>query len=107
VAYATVLAAQTAVRAGPNIDAALQTCDQVVASYRESADPGVRAMVVWALTTQGWVHACAKRYDDAAAACARAIEYAGDEEDPRMRDRAEDARTQRARWIAASSHPST
>lgn len=90
VAYAPVLAAQTAVRAGPNIEAALQTCDQVVASYGESADPGVRSMVVWALTTRGWVHACAKRYDDAAAACARAIEYAGEHEDPRIRDRAQD-----------------
>jgi tetratricopeptide (TPR) repeat protein len=107
VAYATVLLAQTAVRAGPNIDAALGTCEQVVESYSASTDPAVRAIVVWALTTQGWVHACAKRCDDAAESCARAIAYAGEHEDPRIRERLEDARTQRERWIAATSHPST
>jgi tetratricopeptide (TPR) repeat protein len=107
VAYATVLSAQTGVSAGPNIEAALQTCEEVVEHYGGSADAGVRAMVVWALTTAGWVYACAKRYDEAAASCARAIDYAGDNDDARIRDRTEDAREQVQRWRAAGSEVAT
>ena len=61
IAYAMVLSAQTAVRAGPNIDAAHQVCDEVLKRFSDSEDPGVRAMVVWALTVEGWVHACAEQ----------------------------------------------
>jgi tetratricopeptide (TPR) repeat protein len=97
-AYAMVLLAQTAVRAGPNVDAAHQMCDEVFKRYGDSADPGVRAMVVWSLTTKGYVHACTTHYDTAAASCAQAVEFAGDDEDPRVRERAEDAREQLERW---------
>jgi hypothetical protein len=98
VAHATVLAALTAVRAGPNLDAALRSCDDVVEHYGSSPDPGVRATVVWALRTQGYIHACAERYDDAASSCASAIEYAGDDQDPRVRSSVEQARAEFERW---------
>jgi tetratricopeptide (TPR) repeat protein len=102
-AYAMVLCARTAVRAGPNIDAALQMCDEVSKHYGDSADPGVRAMVVWSLTTKGYVHACAKRYDAAAESCARAIDYAGDNDDPRVRECVEVALEQMERWRRVSA----
>ena len=98
VAYAMVLSAQTAVRAGPNIDAAHQVCDEVFKRFGDSEDPGVRAMVVWALTVKGWVHACAEHYDAAAASSERAIEYAGDSEDPQIHERAQEALEQLERW---------
>jgi tetratricopeptide (TPR) repeat protein len=103
VAYATVLAAQTAVRAGPNVAAALQACEEVVEHYGGSTDPGVRAMVVWGLVTKGYVYACARRYGEAAASCARAIEYAGADDDPRVRSSADDAREQLERWRTAGA----
>jgi tetratricopeptide (TPR) repeat protein len=103
VAYATVLAAQTAVRVGPNFDAALQSCDEVVEHYGDSTDPGVRAMVVWSLTTKGYIHACANRHDEAVAWCTRAIEYAGEDQDARVQSSVEDARTQLERWRTAGA----
>jgi tetratricopeptide (TPR) repeat protein len=103
VAFASVLSARAAVRVGPNVEAALQTCDEVVEHYGGSADPGVRAMVVWGLTTKGYVYACAKRYDEAEASCARAVEYAGDDDDPRIRACVTSAIEQMERWRTASS----
>ena len=103
VAFASVLSARAAVRVGPNVEAALQTCDEVVEHYGGSADPGVRTMVVWGLTTKGYVYACAKRYDEAEASCARAVEYAGDDDDPRIRDCVTSAIEQMERWRTARS----
>jgi tetratricopeptide (TPR) repeat protein len=98
IAHAMVLSAQTAVRSGPNIEAAHQMCDEVFKRFGDSDDPGVRAMVVWAFTINGWVRACAEHYDAAAASSERAIEYAGDSEDPRIQERAQDALEQLERW---------
>jgi tetratricopeptide (TPR) repeat protein len=103
VAFASVLSAQAAARAGPNLEAALQMCDEVVEHYGGSADPGVRAMVVWGLVTKGYVYSCAKRFDEAEASCARAIAYAGDDADPRIRDCVTDAIEQMERWRTAGS----
>lgn len=101
VAYAMVLCVRAGARAGPNTDSALQACDEVFAHFSLSDDPRVRAMVVWSLTTKAWVFATAQQYDRAVDACMRAIEYAGDDDHPNIRERRDDAIQQRARWRRA------
>lgn len=101
IAYAMVLCVRAGARVGPNTDSALQACDEVFALFSVSEDPGVRAMVVWSLTTKAWVFASAQQYDRAVDACIRAIEYAGDDDHPKLREQLDAAIEQRARWRTA------